>query len=155
MYTFLVVLLLLFGVALVVAEIFLIPGVGLAGLFGFLSLAASVVLAYVYISPIAGHITLCAAVVVAAVGIYVFLRGKTLDKMALKTDIDARVDLIEGKDVHVGDVVVTSSRLAPMGKVRVGSAELEAKSIGAFIDPETPVSIEKIEGNIVVVKPVD
>lgn len=154
MYPFLVTLLLLFGVALIVAEIFFIPGIGFAGIFGFLGLAASVALAYVYISPMAGHITLCAAIVVAAICIYLFLRGKTLEKMALKTDINAKVDLVSSVGVQVGDVVTTSSRLAPMGKVRVGSTELEAKSTGEFIDPETPVSIEKIEGNVVLVKPV-
>jgi len=155
MYIFLVSLLLLFGVALVVAEIFLIPGIGFAGFFGFLSLAASVTLAYMYISPLAGHITLCAAILMALVAIYAFLRGRTLEKMALKADINARVDLVSGLDIHVGDVVRTSSRLAPMGKVRIEDRELEAKSIGAFIDPETPVSIERIEGNVVIVKPVE
>jgi len=155
MYIFLVSLLLLFGVALVVAEIFLIPGIGFAGIFGFLSLAASVTLAYMYISPLAGHITLCAAILMALVAIYAFLRGRTLEKMALKADINARVDLVSGLDIHVGDVVRTSSRLAPMGKVRIEDRELEAKSIGAFIDPETPVSIERIEGNVVIVKPVE
>ena len=155
MYTFLVALLLVFGVALVVAEIFLIPGMGFAGIFGFLSLAASVTMAYVYISPLAGHITLCAAIVIAAVCSVVFLRGKTLEKMALKTDIAGKVDLLSGLDVKVGDVVKTCSRLAPMGKVRIGSTEVEAKSMGEFIDPEKPVSIEKIEGNMLIVKPVD
>lgn len=155
MYTFLVALLLVFGVALVVAEIFLIPGMGFAGIFGFLSLAASVTMAYVYISPLAGHITLCAAIVIAAICIVVFLRGKTLEKMALKTDIAGKVDLLSGLDVKVGDVVKTCSKLAPMGKVRIGSTEVEAKSMGEFIDPEKPVSIEKIEGNIVLVKPAE
>jgi membrane-bound ClpP family serine protease len=155
MYTFLVALLLVFGVALVVAEIFLIPGMGFAGIFGFLSLAASVTMAYVYISPLAGHITLCAAIVIAAICIVVFLRGKTLEKMALKTDIAGKVDLLSGLDVKVGDVVNTCSRLAPMGKVRIGSTEEEAKSMDEFIDPEKPVSIEKIEGNIVLVKPAE
>jgi membrane-bound ClpP family serine protease len=55
----------------------------------------------------------------------------------------------------VGDIVKTCSRLAPMGKVRIGSTEVEAKSMGEFIDPEKPVSIEKIEGNIVLVKPAE
>ena len=137
------------------AEIFLIPGMGFAGIFGFLSLAASVTMAYVYISPLAGHITLCAASVIAAICIVVFLRGKTLEKMALKTDIAGKVDLLSGLDVKVGDVVKTCSRLAPMGKVRIGSTEVEAKSMGEFIDPEKPVSIEKIEGNIVLVKPAE
>ena len=84
-----------------------------------------------------------------------FLRGKTLEKMALKTDIAGKVDLLSGLDVKVGDVVKTCSRLAPMGKVRIGSTEVEAKSMGEFIDPEKPVSIEKIEGNIVLVKPAE
>ena len=92
---------------------------------------------------------------VAILAIVVFLRGKTLEKMALKADITAKVDLMSGLDVKVGDVVKTSSRLAPMGKVRIGDTEVEAKSTGAFIDPETAVSIEKIEGNIVLVKPVE
>ena len=128
---------------------------GFAGIFGFLSLAASVTMAYVYISPLAGHITLCAAIVIAAICIVVFLRGKTLEKMALKTDIAGKVDLLSGLDVKVGDVVKTCSRLAPMGKVRIGSTEVEAKSMGEFIDPEKPVSIEKIEGNIVLGKPAE
>ena len=75
--------------------------------------------------------------------------------MALKTDIAGKVDLLSGLDVKVGDVVKTCSRLAPMGKVRIGSTEVEAKSMGEFIDPEKPVSIEKIEGNIVLVKPAE
>ena len=155
MYTFLVALLLVFGVALVVAEIFLIPGMGFAGIFGFLSVAASVTMAYVYISPLAGHITLCAAIGIAAICSVVFRRGKTVEKMALMTEIAGKVDLLSGLDVKVGDVVKTCSRLAPMGKVRIGSTEVEAKSMGEFIDPEKPVSIEKIEGNIVLVKPAE
>ena len=155
MYIFLVILLLLFGVGLIVGEIFFIPGLGLAGLFGLAGLAGSVAMAYLYISPLAGHITLFAAVVVAALCIVLFFRGKTLEKMALKTDVKGRVDLISGSDIKVGDVVLTSSRLAPMGKVRVGSRELEAKSMGAFIDPETAVSIVKIDGNVLLVKPVE
>lgn len=153
MYFFLVGILLLVGVGLIVAEVFLIPGFGLAGICGFGSLVASVALAYVYISPIAGHISLCAAIVCAVVAVYVFLKGKTLEKMALTTDINTKVDLLSGLDIHVGDEVVTSSRLAPMGKVKIGDQEIEAKSVESFIDPETPVSIVRTEGNIVYVKP--
>ena len=152
MYTFLVVLLLLFGVGLFVAEIFLIPGFGFAGIFGFVSIAASVVLSYIYISPMAGHITLCAAIVFAAGAIYAFIKGKTLEKMALKTDIQSKVDLISDANIHVGDIAQTTSRLAPMGKVRIGETELEAKSMNNFIDPDTLVEIVRIEGNVVIVK---
>lgn len=154
MYTFLVILLVVFGVALLVAEMFLIPGIGAAGVFGACSLAASVALAYITISPMAGHVTLLAVLLLCAAAVYAFLKGKTLDKMALHTDVNAKVDLLADLSVQEGDVVTTSSRLAPMGKVRVGNTEVEAKSLGDFIDPETAVSIVRIEGNVLVVKPV-
>lgn len=154
MYIFLVILLLLFGICLIVAEIFLIPGVGFAGLFGLASLAASVFVGYSYISPLAGHIALCASLLCFIIAIYLFLRGKTLDKMALKTDINSKVDLVSDLAAKEGDVVTTISRLAPMGKVRIGTTDVEAKSEGGFVDPNSPVSIVKIEGNIVIVKPV-
>lgn len=153
MNTFLVVLLVVFGVALLVVEIFLIPGIGAAGIFGVVSMAVAVGLAYVTISPLAGHVTLCAVILLSAAAIYAFVKSKAIEKMALKTDISAKVDLISGLDIHVGDTAITSSRLAPMGKIRVGDAELEAKVLSDFIDPETTVSIVRIEGNIVVVKP--
>lgn len=152
MNTFLVVLLLVFGILLMIAELFFIPGVGIAGLFSILSLAASVVLAYLTISPIAGHATLLAVLLLVMASIYAFIKGKTLDKMALHTNVDSKVDLVSEVEVKEGDIVVTASRLAPMGKVRVGDVELEAKSMDDFIDPSTPVSIVKKDGNILLVR---
>lgn len=153
MNTFLVVLLVVFGVALLVVEIFLIPGIGAAGVFGIAGMVGAVVLAYMSISPMAGHVTLCAVILLSASSVYAFVKSKAIEKMALKTDISAKVDLVSGLDIHEGDTAVTSSRLAPMGKIRVGNTEVEAKVLSDFIDPETPVSIVRIEGNIVVVKP--
>lgn len=152
MNIFLVSLLLLFGVALLVVEMFLIPGVGIAGVFSALSLSASVALAYYLISPMAGHVTLFAVLVVAVVAVVAFLKGKTLDKMALQTNVDSRVDLIAGSSVQAGQEGLTVSRLAPMGKVRVGEEEFEAKSLSSFIEEQTPVSVVKIEGNVLIVK---
>lgn len=153
MNIFLVVLLVVFGVALLVAEVFLIPGIGASGIFGVVSMGAAVALAYVMISPVAGHVTLCTVVLLSAAAIYAFVKSKAIEKMALKTDISSKVDLLSGLDIHVGDTAITSSRLAPMGKIRVGDTEVEAKSQGDFINTGITVSIVKIEGNIVVVKP--
>lgn len=91
-----VIILLVFGVALLVAELFLLPGFGLAGITGFLSLGGSVWLAYEWLAPIypwAGHATLVAAVVLSALAIYGFIRGHMLEKMALDTKIDSKVEM--------------------------------------------------------------
>jgi membrane-bound ClpP family serine protease len=46
MYLTFTIILLLLGVALLFAEMFVLPGFGVAGVFGFLSLAGSVAIAY-------------------------------------------------------------------------------------------------------------
>lgn len=89
----LVVILLVFGILLLLAEMFLLPGFGIAGISGFALLAGSVVVAYLRISHLAGHITLLACVVLAALAVWGFLRSKTLQKMSLDTTIDSHVDL--------------------------------------------------------------
>ena len=150
----LVVILILIGTALLVAELFLIPGFGIAGIAGFIAIAGGVFCAYFYLGATAGHITLAAAVVLCAVAVYLFLRSKALDKMALQKNIDSKVDLIEGKDIHIGDLGITISRLAPMGKVRIGENDVEARSNDAFIDQQTQVRVVALEGNTVIVSPV-
>lgn len=148
----LVILLLLAGVILLVLEVFLIPGIGWAGVFGLGALVGSIVVAYMYLGQLAGHITLISALVLIAVAVWIFLKNKTLEKMSLKTDIDSKVDLLSNLNLNVGDTGTTLSRLAPMGKVIVNGSEVEAKSEKDFIDPNTEVIITAINGNTVSVK---
>lgn len=97
----LVVVLVLAGVALLVAELFLLPGFGIAGVGGFASLIGSVVVAYLKISALAGHITLASCVVLSALAIYGFLRSKAIEKMSLDTKIDSKVELAKpGKKIE-------------------------------------------------------
>ena len=60
MNVFLVVLLVLAGVALLLMEMFLLPGFGIAGVSGFGCLLAAIVVAYIWIGRMAGYITLAA-----------------------------------------------------------------------------------------------
>ena len=97
MNVFLVVLLVLAGVALVLMEMFSLPGFGIAGISGFACLIGAVVVAWVYMGHVAGLITLGACVVVSALAIWGFLRSNALDKMALDTKIDGHVELANNK----------------------------------------------------------
>lgn len=97
----LVVLLALAGIVLLIVEMFLIPGVGIAGVVGTGSMIGAVVWAYYRISALAGHITLAATVVFAIIGIVVFLKSRALEKMSLDTKIDSNVTLAEpGKKIE-------------------------------------------------------
>ena len=97
MNTFLVVLLVLAGVALLLMEMFLLPGFGIAGVSGFLALIGAVVVAWVWIGHVAGLITLGACVILTGLAIFGFVRSNALEKMALDAKIDSHVELADNK----------------------------------------------------------
>ena len=97
MNIFLVVLLVLAGVALLLMEMFLLPGFGIAGIGGFGALIAAVVWAWLKISHVAGLITLGACLLLSVLAIWGFVRSKALDKMALDSKIDSHVELANNK----------------------------------------------------------
>lgn len=95
-YIILTIILILFGIGMLLAELFLLPGFGIAGICGLASLIAAVVIAYVKLAVLwawAGHVTLAACVVLCGIAIWVFMKGKTLEKMALDTKIEGGIDM--------------------------------------------------------------
>ncbi|MCQ2345978.1 MAG: hypothetical protein MJZ82_04350 [Paludibacteraceae bacterium] len=91
-----VILLLVFGVILLLAELFLLPGFGIAGISGFICLIAGVAWAYVRLAPVypwAGHLILAATLLLILVSIIIFIKSRAIDKMALDTAIDSKVEL--------------------------------------------------------------
>lgn len=93
MSLFFVILLGVLGVVLLLLELFLLPGFGVAGIGGIFSLSASVVVAYIYIGHTAGTITLIASMVLGIVGVIYFFSSHTVDKMGLDATIDSKVGL--------------------------------------------------------------
>ena len=97
---FLVVLLVLAGVALLLMEMFLLPGFGIAGVSGFACLLGAVIVAWLWMGRVAGYITLASCLVLSGLAIWGFLRSNALDKMALDTKIDGHVELANNKLKH-------------------------------------------------------
>jgi len=89
----LVVILGLVGVGLLLLELFLLPGFGVAGISGIVAAIASIVLAYTTIGHTAGTITLVAEGILSLIAIIVFFRSRAIEKMALDTTIDSQVGL--------------------------------------------------------------
>ena len=95
-YLILTIILVLFGVGLLLAEMFLLPGFGVAGIFGLVSLIAAVVIAYVKLVALwawAGHVTLAACIILCGIAVWLFVKSKAMDKMALDTKIEGGVDM--------------------------------------------------------------
>lgn len=139
-----VILLLVIGVVLLLIEFFLIPGISIAGIGGVLFMGGGIVYAYTAIGPEVGHITVFGAIVVIALAFWIFLKTRALEKMSLTTEIESKNDPLAGVQVTVGDEGITISRLAPMGKIKVGGHSMEAKSLNGFIDEGTVVVVREV-----------
>ncbi len=142
----------LIGVAilLVLLEIFLLPGITIAGIGGAIFAIGGVIYAYT-VSTFVGHITLGASVVIFCIAFAWLLRSNSFHRVALHTDVDSKLTSSRELGIEVGDEGITLSRLAPIGKARIKDITVEAKSIGDFIDEETPIVVVKVDGYNVVV----
>lgn len=143
----------LMGVAigLILLEIFLLPGITLAGIGGFLFAVGGIVYAY-QLGAWAGHVTLIGSILVFA-GIFVWmLRARSFNRVALKTDVDSRLASCHEQGIRPGDEGITLSRLAPIGKARINEVTVEAKSQEELIDEKTPIVVVRVDGYNVVVK---
>ncbi len=149
-----VTLVILLGIIFLLAEIFLLPGLTISGIAGLIFLAGGIIYAYIHIGVMAGNLALLISVFLLLASFLYFIKSKSLRRISLTTNIDAKVDTSDLKKINVGDVGVTQSRLNPIGKVFINDLTVEAKSInGELIDEDTEVVVNKVEwSNILVSK---
>ena len=134
-------------------EIFLLPGISIAGIAGAIFLVGGIVYSYMFLGSTAGNITLAASAVALGVTFFGLLKSKSLERISLNTNIDDKVDNSYLQKIAVGDTGVTISRLNPIGKVLVNDVEAEGKSFdGEFIEEDTEIVVIKVETYNVLVK---
>ena len=149
-----VVSLLILGVVLMLVEMLLVPGVGIAGFLSLGSLGVACWYAFTAISSAAGWWTTLAAVLLLGVMVFFALRAKTWQRFELKTEMTSQMGT-EAADVHVGDRGIAYTRLAPLGTGRFGSVSCEVKSYdNTMVAAGTPLEVVAIEENKPLVKPV-
>lgn len=140
----LVIVFMLLGIIFFLLEIFFLPGISVGGVAGVLFVGASIWYAFSHLGATAGMITIGGGVVAMGLAIWAFLRSRALDKMSLNTQLEGKVDALNGIALSVGDKGVTVSRLAPIGKVRFGTEVVESKSLDGFIDQAVEVEIVEV-----------
>ena len=144
--------LILLGIFFMIVEVFLIPGISVAGIASLICLIAGIVMAYTNLGPEVGTWILAGSVLSLSVVLYLFFRSKTLDRMALKSKISSKTEPFQGLDVQPGDTGVTISRLAPMGRIKINGKSIEGRSENEMIDQNTPVQVIEVGSNNVLVR---
>lgn len=148
-----IITLILVGLVLMFAEILIIPGVGIAGVLGLLSMGGSCYYAFYEFGNTTGAIvTAVNVILLVALAVWI-LRAKTWKKMSLETNIDSKAVSDNASVLAVGDRGKTLTRIAPMGSARFGDFVVEVKAVEGMLDPNVDVEVVLIEDKKIYVKP--
>ena len=148
MEVFIIVSLILAGLLLFIVEVFLIPGISIAGIASAICLLYANYYAFDTLGPIAGFITLIASVLSCLAIIIWFMHSKTMDKLSLK-----KIDPLKGTHIRIGDKGIAITRLALIGNANFNGHIIEVRSADGLIDENTPIYVERmVEGTVIVRK---
>ena len=165
------VLLLGIGLALLLVELFIIPGFGAAGVVGFICLLGAMYLALVD-APIPQYswdfeqfnsatITLSTGLLGTIVSIVLALRYLPATKFGRQFMLATELGIESGYAgvaletmPELGAHGVAHTVLRPAGRVRIGDRLVDAQTAGDFIERGTAVQVIQILGNAVVVETV-
>ncbi len=140
------------AIILFLVELFIVPGISIAGFLAGGCIVVANYYAFVQMGTTAGFITLAISAVACIGSLIGFMRSKTLDRLSLKKDITSKVDRTAEERVKVGDVGVTTTRLALIGYAEINGDIVEVKSIDGFLDEKTSIVVNRITNGVLMVE---
>lgn len=140
------------AVILFLVELFVIPGISVAGFLAGGCIIFANYYAFAYMGTTTGVITLIISALACIGSLVWFMRSKTLDKIALKKNITSKVDRSAEEKVKVGDIGVTTTRLALIGYAEINGDIVEVKSSDGFLNEKTPIIVDRIADGVLLVE---
>ena len=120
------------AVILFLVELFVIPGISLAGISALACILYANYYAFANMGMAGGFVTLGISALACIGSLIWFMRSKMLDKLALKKDIDSKVD---------------------RSYAEINGNIVEVRSIDGFLNEKTPIIVSRItDGTILVEK---
>ncbi|MEZ4286997.1 MAG: NfeD family protein [Polyangiales bacterium] len=142
--------LLALGFLLLLAEIFVLPGIGLAGVVGTLALLAGLAEAFFVYGPAVGSVLTAVSLGLVAFALYIFPKTPFGKRLVLEQALppvtdDALTPLIGARGIAV-------TPLRPVGRVRFGHNEVDAITDGEYIESGESVEAIRVESAQIVVQ---
>ena len=155
MELFYIILLVFFGLLFLLAELVLLPGVSIGAILSLVCYGSSIYLAFRDYGTTGGVVVIAVVLLLSLLVVVVSLRARTWQRFSLRQEIrSSSMPVLPADELKAGDRGRTLSRLSPMGKVEIEGRIYEAKSTGAYVDPQREVEVVGFENFSVIVKPI-
>lgn len=145
--------LILFGLALVIAEIIFVPGTTFVGIAGFVFLVLGAGLSFSYFGSAMGWTTTGGTAVVSGVALYFAFKANVWGRFSLKSTSTSKVNEEELLTVAIGVEGVTVSALRPSGKAELDNKTYEVRTMGNYVESGTKIRVMQIQLNQIIVEP--
>lgn len=158
------VLLALGGIALLLVEFFVVPGFGVAGIFGIIALLAALVMSVVGTGATPEFLMLAAGRIIFALFVALlasllmlrYMRRTPFGRwLILDTGLGAGQEYGSAPESDLrwlGKRGRTTSPLRPAGIADIEGARVDVVSEGEPIEPGTPIEVTRVDGNRIVVR---
>lgn len=152
MSIFFISVLILFGILLIVLEILIVPGF-IVGIAGAVFVVMGIGWTWQVYGSTSGILVAIASILLSGLSIWSALRTSFWNRFSLRDKLDGKMNVIDETRVKAGDHGEAVSSLRPMGTVRINGERYEAATEGQMIPPNYPVTVIRVEGNKLIVKP--
>lgn len=149
---FWIILLIVLGILLFIAELVLLPGITVAAVLAFGAFTSAVAWAFASYGLMWGFIALGAVLLLLTLITVIFLKPNTWNRVSLKDELPLTIDKPICELCEVGAHGRTITRIAPMGKVMVDGKVFEAKVIRGIIDADTDIKVVGFENQNVIIE---
>jgi len=145
------------GFLLLVIELFVAPGFGIAGAAGVIAIITSIVLSFA--TTESGVLAVSIAVLISGAGTWILWKTGRRLGVWNRLILTARQTREEGYAApvdfsrYLGEVGVAVTDLRPAGFIQIGEDRIDAVSEGGFIEATQRVRVVQVEGTRVVVRP--
>jgi membrane-bound ClpP family serine protease len=152
MIWFIIISLLVIGLALLIAEVIFIPGTTIVGILGVIFSIAGVLMSYDHFGSSVGFYVLLGTLIATAVALFFSFRSGAWTRFSLKSSIRGKVNEGITGELKPGDEGIALSALRPSGKAEFKDRIVEVRTDGRYAEAQSKVRIVQIDSNQILVE---
>jgi membrane-bound ClpP family serine protease len=148
-----VISLIVFGLALIVAEIVFVPGTTVVGFLGFALVVVGLIISFRYFGHETAWVIVGITTVASGLVFYFSFKANVWGRFALKSSAKSKVNEGELEGLASGQEGTAISALRPVGKGELGNKIYEVRTQGSYVESGAKIRVVKILFNQIIVEP--
>lgn len=142
----------LFGIFLVIADIFVLSGTLVAGVAGGILLVSGIFLSFTYLGAAVGTSVLIASILATFAIMFAANKYMARNDFGLQDTINSKVNEVDNLLIQPGDIGEAFGDLRLNGRARINGELFDVESTKSYIESGSDIKVVAIEGSKILVE---